>query len=649
MARHPSPASFSGLLSRLARDRGGNTLMLVAAALLPLLGMLGGGVDMGRAYVTQTRLQQACDAAVLAARKKLGSDLPPSDQVVGKVRKTGNDFFDLNFERGRYGTTGRSFQMTLEADYSISGTASVDLPTTIMGIFGFQNIPVDVECQARMNFTNLDIMMAIDVSGSMRITNPGDSMSRLDSVRQVVRGFHGDLNLTKAPGTRIRFGFVPYASNVNVGNLLRNNWVVNQWTYQSREDAGQERTERSRTYATNWQYRSGNRTPWTETSRFDATYHPAQAGTPGTGDGGGSGGSSAYYTCDGSAPANAWSYSDVKQSENQTAVNDPPGTRTEEIIERINNGTRYRIRRDGDQCLVEQQTDNGYVETYSRITEPYWDTRQLWRYAPIVSAVGNWRNETAGCIEERSTYEILDYDNVDLSQAIDLDIDRIPDSSDPDTQWRPRYPGRTWTRAVWANGTGQPQADEITTSNAIAQTSLHWISSCGAAARRLTELSTSDLNTYLATLSPQGSTYHDIGMIWAGRLISPTGLFASENADESRNRPTSRHVIFLTDGQTEPLDITYGAYGIEGIEGRRWSSSSSLTLKETVEARFGFACNEVKKRNTTVWIIAFGTDVNPTMQECAGPGRYFEANDSAQLEEAFSAITRSLGDLRISE
>ena len=61
-------------LHRLGRDTSGNTLALMAAALLPLLGIIGGGVDMSRAYLAQSRLQQACDAGVLAARKRLGSD-----------------------------------------------------------------------------------------------------------------------------------------------------------------------------------------------------------------------------------------------------------------------------------------------------------------------------------------------------------------------------------------------------------------------------------------------------------------------------------------------------------------------------------------------------------------------------------------------
>ncbi len=137
-------------------------------------------------------------------------------------------------------------------------------------------------------------------------------------------------------------------------------------------------------------------------------------------------------------------------------------------------------------------------------------------------------------------------------------------------------------------------------------------------------------------------------MIWGGRLISKTGLFATENADLA-GRPTSRHLIFLTDGQTEAYDIAYGAYGVEPLDQRRWSPASTLSLNETVEKRFGVACAEVKKRNVTVWVIGFGTNVSNLMKQCAGNGRWFKADDADELTSIFDKIAAAMGDLRISK
>ncbi len=68
---------------------------------------------------------------------------------------------------------------------------------------------------------------------------------------------------------------------------------------------------------------------------------------------------------------------------------------------------------------------------------------------------------------------------------------------------------------------------------------------------------------YINSLDPvsQG-TYHDIGMLWGARLLSPTGIFADENAFTAEGGAIERHMIFMTDGSTQTqLDNVY-AYGL---------------------------------------------------------------------------------------
>ena len=72
-----------------------------------------------------------------------------------------------------------------------------------------------------------------------------------------------------------------------------------------------------------------------------------------------------------------------------------------------------------------------------------------------------------------------------------------------------------------------------------------------------------------------------------------------------------------------------------------------MSLNQTVERRFAFACEEVKKKNITVWVISFGTAANPVMQNCAGANRYFVADDAQQLESAFATIAKRMGELRV--
>jgi hypothetical protein len=221
----------------------------------------------------------------------------------------------------------------------------------------------------------------------------------------------------------------------------------------------------------------------------------------------------------------------------------------------------------------------------------------------------------------------------------------------PATQWRPMYPNAIYARSLdwYANGDFTPPEVITTDPWFFKPANYSGLVACPAPARKLAEMDSDEVESYLNSIEPSGATYHDIGMIWGGRLLSPTGLFAAENADVD-GIATKRHMIFLTDGETAPLDIAYGAYGVEPLDQRRWNTSTPYTLTEAVEKRFGVACKEVKKRNITVWVIGFGTKLNPVMTEqCAGAGHYFEAKDAGELQEVFSKIAAQMGDLRVSK
>ena len=617
-------------LARLARDTRGNTLAMMAAALLPLLAMVGGGVDMSRAYLAESRLQQACDAGVLAARKRLGADTAKSGALPAPVETAGDRFFDVNFAEGLYGTQGRAFDMELETDYSISGVASVVVPTTIMTIFGYSQIPLSVECEARLNFSNTDVMMVLDVTGSMAQVNFGDTKSRIDALKDTVRSFYAQLADASQPGVRIRYGFVPYSTNVHVGHLLDKDWLADEWSYNYRTAKPNGKMITEPLYETKYTYVSGSNT------------------------------TGAAYT---SATCPSDTVSRTKLSE----TTDADGWTHTKYNE---NGASYSCEEvDADTYQVTPRTSVNHVYVSSRrqigtkkVEDVDWyyakfntDVKFASKGKPtkkfkIGGSADKPKDITVGfqgCIEERATYEIGDYSNVDLDKALDLDLDLVPEKGNPATQWKPMLHELSYERQLGADSysfTVAPASSKKDYWNAAA---MGW-SPCPPAAMKLAEISSSDLETYLDTLYPYGNTYHDIGMIWGGRLLSPSGIFAAENADVD-GRATMRHLIFLTDGQTAPLDVSYGVYGIEPLDRRRWRPGSSLSLTKTVEKRFAFACNEVKKRNITVWVVAFGTDMNSMLSTCAGPGRHFKADNAAELEKAFSTIIKRMGDLRITK
>jgi Flp pilus assembly protein TadG len=637
--------SIRAAFGKLARDRSGNVIALVAAAIIPLIALVGSSIDLGRGYLAQSRLQSACDAGALAARRQMANypNFNPATQSAPVIAR-GKVLFDNNFPDGQYGSINRSFTVAIQNDLSVKATATIRLPTTLMQIFGITGIPLTTTCAAKLNFNNTDVMMVLDTTGSMRDTNPGDSAPKIDELRSVVMSFYSQLEAAKTAGTRIRYGFLPYSTNVNVGFLLKSDWMVDNWTYQSRVpvDLGTTYTA----YVGSWTY---------------TTISGSASAIPG-------------YTSP-TCPANTLTFNQV--SANQTNV----GTATEDDVYRTTvNGNAYNcaplseggftvsgttysnLLYESEYKVTGQQTFRNYAWNYQPVSYPVSGIKGGLGSSPIAGGSINapifWDGTLRapatypvnfnGCIEERDTTEISDYSSVDLGQALDLDIDRVPTPGDPRTQWRPIFDQIDFDRAMNWNGSGAFTTLPVQVNYDFVNPTWGGFSACPAPARKLDTIDQATLQNYLSTLNPNGSTYHDIGMIWGGRLLSPTGLFASENADLPGG-PTNRNLIFLTDGLTSTLDLSYGAYGVEPLDQRRWSSASPLTLNQVVENRFTVACNEVKKRNITVWVIGFGTTLNPVLSSCAGAGHAYSAQNASQLTAAFSSIASQLGSLRISQ
>ncbi len=224
-----------GLLTRLAKDVRGNTLAIVGAALVPLTAMIGSGVDMSRAYMAKTRLQSACDAGALAGRRIMQNDTL-TQNVIDEARR----FFNFNFPQGLYGTEPFTAAVTRPASGTVRMTAATNVPTAIMGMFGVENMPINVTCDASLNFVNTDVMLVLDVTGSMAESLGGTS--KIVSLRDAVMALYDELSPIQtqltANGMRLRYGVVPYSATVNVGALIRGvnaDYLVNSAAYQSRQ------------------------------------------------------------------------------------------------------------------------------------------------------------------------------------------------------------------------------------------------------------------------------------------------------------------------------------------------------------------------------------------------------------------------------
>jgi Flp pilus assembly protein TadG len=223
-----------GFLKTLKRAEAGNVLPMMAMALVPIAGMVGSGLDMSRAYMTKAKLQTACDSAALAARRYMaGNPFSRDADANGEpdAKTEGKKFFAFNFPEGTMGTAPVTPSITATGDV-VTITASTAVPTTIMKMFGKNEIELSTTCDADQDYVNNDIMLVLDVTGSMNCTAGTDcdyqateqSNSRISKLRSAAGALYRALSDADA-GVRIRYGFMPYSMTVNVGKDLNTGWV----------------------------------------------------------------------------------------------------------------------------------------------------------------------------------------------------------------------------------------------------------------------------------------------------------------------------------------------------------------------------------------------------------------------------------------
>lgn len=214
---------------RLVRHSAGNTLAMMAAAMIPIAGMIGSGLDMARIYMAEARMQTACDAAALAARWMMNGT-----RFNDEVRSEGERFFDFNFPA----TTMQAENVTRNIDPSAADAstiivqASADIPTTVMSLFGRDSVPISVTCDANKDQGHADIMLVLDVTGSMNDAPTVGGDPKITRLRTAATSLYQALDVDS--GSRTRYGIMPYSMTVNVGGSLRDEDILRTTHYHKR-------------------------------------------------------------------------------------------------------------------------------------------------------------------------------------------------------------------------------------------------------------------------------------------------------------------------------------------------------------------------------------------------------------------------------
>lgn len=217
--------SSRGTSRSLLRDERGSTYPLLAAALVPLIGFVGTGLDLGRAYMASSRLQSAVDAAVLAA-VRMEQLYPGTGSTPGtRTSETATSFLNGNMPTGYMGLTRQTPTLTVARngeEITVELTVRGDVPTTLMRVFGYTVMPIRATATGvagRTLPTAVEAMLVLDNTGSM------DSNGGMAALRSSVISFLDTIYGNQETRQNFALGMMPYNVIVNVGHSLPSTMV----------------------------------------------------------------------------------------------------------------------------------------------------------------------------------------------------------------------------------------------------------------------------------------------------------------------------------------------------------------------------------------------------------------------------------------
>lgn len=195
------------------RSERGNVAIITALAIVPLLAILGGGVDILRATTMSARLSSAVDSATLAAANLTNS---------ADVETVINEYIDTNFV-GRENVRD-TIILSYDADTAINAktisvSASGHIDTYFLGLFGIKTLPISSASVATQSKTNVEIALVLDISSSMRGNKIANLKTASDSFVRQIFDDQDSIDVTS-------MSVIPFGGTVNVGEDLFNQYAV---------------------------------------------------------------------------------------------------------------------------------------------------------------------------------------------------------------------------------------------------------------------------------------------------------------------------------------------------------------------------------------------------------------------------------------
>jgi Flp pilus assembly protein TadG len=215
-----------GIWRRLARARDGGVALVFGLALPPLMMMTVAGVDLHRAATVRSSLQDALDAAALAAARSQYVDEASVNRIgMASLRANMQNFTGVTLD-----TSATSFTLSREGVVTAVAKADVDaiIADIILPPYGQvldDELPVTARSEVMRSNNRVEVALVLDNTGSMagtKLTN-----TKAAAIDLIDRLAAADARSVEPDAVRI--SLVPFSMTVRVptNNGQRPTWMTN--------------------------------------------------------------------------------------------------------------------------------------------------------------------------------------------------------------------------------------------------------------------------------------------------------------------------------------------------------------------------------------------------------------------------------------
>ena len=608
------------LLSAFGRSQRGNVAMMTGVALPILLMVSAGAIDLHNMARVKSELQDALDAASLAAARS-----PYAQQT--DIQRVGMDALRANMPGYFQGNPGDIGTFIITGKDQVTATATVQVKTIVANIFLppygklFDDyMPMSASSEVLRASRNVEVAMALDITGSMG--TPKNYMPDLISAASQLVDIVVQEDQTVYTS---RVALVPYAGGVNVGTFANayrgtlkgstNISAVDVWDATAKTVSGMSSSTFSATshglQKNDWVRLSG----FSDAALNSNVYKVSEVGSGTFKLEGVSGSKSAgqnqtrrvrkckYERCDSKITSNAH------------------GLATGEyvVLESMGNASSM----EGAGAITRIDANNFMVPLSPSLTASAYS-----------GTAGRAFCGSDGC-QRRGFYSAA-------NRASSLDNSTCISE-------RPR-------------GNSAPSDAAPSSSTYLGRAYLEAANPCPTALYQPLSSAASTLKSSIDGYTAGGSTAGQVGIEMAWYAVSPT--FGANLPIDNRPNPidparTVKAVVLMTDGEFN----TPFCQGVIAQNAGTGSGNASAKINCDATNGNGFAqsvalCNAMKSQNIVIYTVGFnlgtgkgGVGIDTAyevMEHCASTSEhFFPAADGTDLKEAFKAIGRDITRLRI--